>query len=97
MGRYPAGLDHLQQALTLFRELGDRHGQVEALRDLGDALRGTGRHEQAREAWQEALALGEALQIPEADEVRSRLAALPDEPDQPTSSGIPGAEGNRYG
>jgi DNA-binding SARP family transcriptional activator/tetratricopeptide (TPR) repeat protein len=97
LGRYPAGLDHLQQALTLFRELGDRHGQVEALRDLGDALRGTGRHEQAREAWQEALALGEALQIPEADEVRSRLAALPDEPDQPTSSGIPGAEGSRYG
>jgi len=77
--RYPEALDHQQQALALYRKLGDRRGQAEALRDLGDALRALGRHQQAREAWQEALGLCEALQIPEADEVRTRLAALPAE------------------
>jgi len=47
------------------------------LRDLGDALLGLGRQQQAREAWQEALELCEALQIPMADEVRDRIARLP--------------------
>jgi tetratricopeptide (TPR) repeat protein len=79
LGRYPEALAHQQQALARFRELGNRRGQAEALRDLGDALLGLGRHQQAREAWQEALGLCEALQIPEGDEVRTRLAALPAE------------------
>jgi tetratricopeptide (TPR) repeat protein len=79
VGRYREAIDPHQQALTLYRELGDRYGQAETLRDLGDALRGLGRHQQARQAWQEAFGLCEALQIPEADEVRTRLAALPAE------------------
>src|SRR6266508_816014 len=94
--RYPEAVDHHQQALTLFRELGDRVGQAEMLRDLGDALRGLGRQQQAREAWQEALELCEALEIPEADEVRDRLARLPagsDEPDEPAAAGESTATG----
>ena len=94
--RYPEAVDHHQQALTLFRELGDRVGQAEVLRDLGDALRGLGRQQQAREAWQEALELCEALEIPEADEVRDRLARLPagsDEPDEPAAAGESTATG----
>jgi tetratricopeptide (TPR) repeat protein len=70
-------IDHHHQALSLFRELGDRWGQAETLQELGDALLGLGRHQQAREAWQEALELCEALQIPEPGDVRARLTELP--------------------
>lgn len=47
----------LQDALTVYRDLGSRHAQVEALQSLGDGLRAVARHQQARAAWQEALAI----------------------------------------
>jgi tetratricopeptide (TPR) repeat protein len=77
LGRHLEAIDHHYQALSLFRELGDRWGQAETLRDLGDALIGLGRHQQACEAWQETLELCKALQIPEPGDVRARLAELP--------------------
>jgi hypothetical protein len=60
---WPA-IDHYQHALTLHCELGDRHGQAEGLRDLGDALLRVGHRERTRQVWQEALELCEALPIP---------------------------------
>jgi hypothetical protein len=43
------------------------------LRDLGNALEAVRRLDEARTALQESLVLFEALQLPEAGEVRSRL------------------------
>jgi len=73
---YQDALACQHDSLRLFRELGERHGQAEALRDLGDALLALGRSRQARQAWHEALEIFQALQVPEADRVLSRLAAL---------------------
>jgi tetratricopeptide (TPR) repeat protein len=85
--RLREAIDHHQRALAIFGELGGRHDQVETLRDLGDALLAAGRPQQARQVWQEALALCEAMQIPEADEVRVRLGALPALASNPESAG----------
>jgi tetratricopeptide (TPR) repeat protein len=90
LGRYPEAVDHQQQALALFRELGDRHSQAEVLRDLGDALLGLGHSQQARATWHDALGLCEALQIPEADEVRTRLATPSAEPAASEPGDTPG-------
>ncbi len=80
LGRYEGAIACQQDSLTIFRELGDRHGEAEALRDLGDALRATGRNSEAEAGWREALTICEALEIPEADEIRDRLATLPNPP-----------------
>jgi len=79
-GRYPEAIACQQDSLIIRRELGDRHGEAEALRDLGDALRATGRNSEAEAGWREALTICEALEIPEADEIRERLATLPNPP-----------------
>ena len=60
-GRYEQAASHHQEALTLFRELGDRAGEAEALNGLGDALLASGQPEDARA--QHAIALGLASQI----------------------------------
>jgi tetratricopeptide (TPR) repeat protein len=76
-GRPAEAITCHQDSLTLFRELGDPQGERWSLRDLGDALRAVGRDVEAAAAWREALAICQALQIPEADEMRNRLATLP--------------------
>ena len=75
MGRHQQALVCLREALLLVGELGNRRAQTVVLRDLGDALQAVGRDPEARDAWREGLAIGEALQIPEADEIRDRLSA----------------------
>jgi len=89
LGQFPQAIASLRESLALRRELGDRHGQVEALRHLAEALRAVAQHREAQAAWQEALELCEALQIPEADEVRSRLVALPAEETEPETPQAP--------
>jgi DNA-binding SARP family transcriptional activator len=79
LGRYDDALDCQRESLAVYREVGDRYGQAEALRDLGDVLRALGRRERAQKAWWESLAIFEELRVPEADEIRTRLAALPAE------------------
>ncbi|HZD68459.1 MAG TPA: BTAD domain-containing putative transcriptional regulator [Actinomycetes bacterium] len=77
LGRHQEALDCQRQSLAIFQELGDRYGQAEALRDLGDALVSVGRWQRARLAWREALVIFEALQVPETDDLRARLATTP--------------------
>jgi DNA-binding SARP family transcriptional activator len=74
-GQYGRALACHQESVAIFRELGDRYGQAEALRDLGAALVSAGHHQRARTAWQEALATFDQLGVPEADDLRARLAA----------------------
>jgi tetratricopeptide (TPR) repeat protein len=76
LGRLQEAFEHQTESLKLFQELGDRYGQAEALRDLGDILIANGHPHDARASWLEALSLCEAMNIPEADEIRDRLAPL---------------------
>ena len=85
-GRHDEAIACQEESLTIFREIGYRPGEAEALRDLGDALQAVGRGQQAGAAWQDALVICETLQIPEADELRDRLATLLSEVAQPRAS-----------
>jgi tetratricopeptide (TPR) repeat protein len=49
------------QALAVCRQAGDRHGEAETLRDLGDLSGAIGRHETARQLWRQALVIADDL------------------------------------
>jgi len=76
LGRHGEAIARLRESLAIFRELGARRDQAVVLRELGDALRDAGLGHEVRPVLEEALAISEALQIPEADEIRDRLAGL---------------------
>jgi tetratricopeptide (TPR) repeat protein len=67
-----------ERALILYRETGDRFYEAETLTQLGDTRRAAGDLAQAREDWQQALAIFNDLQHPNADKVRVRLASTSD-------------------
>ena len=50
-GDYPAAAQALEQALGIYRDLGDRLGQANALSDLGDVRRLTGDYPAAARTW----------------------------------------------
>ncbi|HEV2237845.1 MAG TPA: AAA family ATPase [Ktedonobacterales bacterium] len=50
---------HYRQALELAHELGDQAQEAEALKQLGDLLEGSARYDEARGAYEHALALGQ--------------------------------------
>jgi DNA-binding SARP family transcriptional activator/Tfp pilus assembly protein PilF len=77
LGRHDEALASQRESLAIFRELDDHYGQAEALRDIGDVLLALGHHQQARASWLEALEIFAELEVPEAEEVRARLAAMP--------------------
>jgi tetratricopeptide (TPR) repeat protein len=56
-----AAQSHSEQALTIFREIGDRHGQGYGLTYLGHALVGLDELEAAAEAYDEAMRLRREL------------------------------------
>jgi tetratricopeptide (TPR) repeat protein len=64
-----------QRALGIARELGHRRNEADTLTRLGDTHHAVGDLPQAREAWQHALAILDDLHIPEADQVRAKLAS----------------------
>jgi tetratricopeptide (TPR) repeat protein len=86
LGRYAEAIAFQQDSVTLFRELGDRWGEAASLRDLGDALRAVEHDVEAEATWQEALAICEALQISEADEIQERLVGLRPQAAEPPGS-----------
>ena len=54
-GDYPAAAQALEQALDIYRDLGDRLGQANALRELGIVRRLTGDYPAAAQAQEQAL------------------------------------------
>ncbi len=61
-------------ALAVAEQIGDRYEQARAHYGLGCAHAAAGGTDPARRHWQQALAIYAGLGVPEADEVRSRLA-----------------------
>jgi tetratricopeptide (TPR) repeat protein len=79
---------HFECALGLCREYGDRSSEAEILTHVGDARHAAGELPQARQAWQQALAIYDDVQHPGADKVRAKLAAsLPPAPGLPVACG----------
>jgi tetratricopeptide (TPR) repeat protein len=60
-GRYRDATDHLQQALSLATEIGDRFGETNALLNLGIVSQRQGHYQQATNYLQRALALAREI------------------------------------
>jgi len=65
-----------ERALAIFRNAGSRSEAAEVLSKLGEIWQDTGELPRARQAWQQALAILEDLDLPQAGDVRARLAGL---------------------
>jgi transcriptional regulator with XRE-family HTH domain/tetratricopeptide (TPR) repeat protein len=63
-----------QHALTLHRQAGDHFYEADTLSHLGDIWHAASEPAQARQAWQQALAIFDNLQDPNADLIRAKLA-----------------------
>jgi hypothetical protein len=70
----------LREALSLTRDLGSPYYQAEVLAHLGQAAEQAGDLAAARAHYAEASALYEAVEDPQAEVIRSRLAALAEPP-----------------
>jgi tetratricopeptide (TPR) repeat protein len=66
------------QAIDLFQELGDRYNEAHSQTRLGDVRHAAGDLDAAGAAWQRALTILTDLDHPDADEVRTKLRAVPD-------------------
>ena len=74
LGRHDQALDFDRRSVSVFRDLGDQHLLAEALTQLGDHLQDSGSPQEARAAWQEALAILDDLRHSAAGQVRARLS-----------------------
>jgi tetratricopeptide (TPR) repeat protein len=74
LGDHAESIACYQRALDLYREVGDRWGQAETLGHTGDVHHAAGHRQQACQAWEEALAILEDLQHPDAGQIRAKLA-----------------------
>ena len=73
LGHFAKAARCYQQAICLYVELGDRHGQAEALDHLGDMRRAAGSPQAAIATWRQALDILDALQHPDAGQIREKL------------------------
>ena len=78
LGQVETAIDYYQQALAIDREIGYRQGEAADLNNLGMAYRDLGEIERARDHLTQALAIYEVIKSPAAEEVRGRLAELPE-------------------
>jgi tetratricopeptide (TPR) repeat protein len=74
LGNFAEAAAHFEFALGLCRDRGNRYAEAEILNHLGDARHAAGELPQARQAWQQALAIHDAIQHPDAAKVRAKLA-----------------------
>jgi len=63
-GDYPAAAASLTEALAMFRDLGHRGGQAEALNHLAEVLARSGDSRQARDHYAQALAIAREISTP---------------------------------
>ncbi|MFB7209760.1 BTAD domain-containing putative transcriptional regulator [Streptomyces sp. NPDC056255] len=78
MGQYAEAVDSYRQCRDGFHRFGNRYGEADALRNLGESLHKAGNPEAAREAWRDALVILDELDHPDADPVRELLLTSAD-------------------
>jgi tetratricopeptide (TPR) repeat protein len=86
LGRLEEAISCLRTAVGLIEVLRTGYYQTTMLVHLGDAYHAAGQLPQARQAWQEALAILEDLNHSDADQVRARLDG-----EEPPVTGVPAA------
>ncbi|MEV3923152.1 AfsR/SARP family transcriptional regulator [Actinomadura coerulea] len=75
-GRYPAAIEHLQRAGGLAARIGVPYEIGKALESLGTAFLHVEGRDKTREYWQQAAQIFESLDLPEAEDLRTRLRHL---------------------
>ena len=81
LGHHAQAITCYQQALDLFRDLGDRYDEADTLTHLGDTHHAAGDPDAARDAWQQALTILDELDHPDADARPRQTPPPPDPPD----------------
>jgi tetratricopeptide (TPR) repeat protein len=76
LGDHAEAITCYQHALTLYRDVGARYNEANTLTHLGDTHHATGNSTAARSAYQQALTILDDLDHPNADNVRTKLAAV---------------------
>ncbi|PMR62148.1 hypothetical protein C1A38_05285 [Verrucosispora sp. ts21] len=76
LGRYRDAVAPLQEAVRLRNRLADQYEEAETLVDLGDGLHELRDAAAARDAWQRAFDILQALVHPAAEDVQLKLAAV---------------------
>jgi tetratricopeptide (TPR) repeat protein len=77
LGESEDALPYVEQGLALAREIGERYVEAYALTALGHVLGALGQHDRARAAYQQSLALRQAMgHATEATETQAGLARL---------------------
>jgi DNA-binding SARP family transcriptional activator/tetratricopeptide (TPR) repeat protein len=75
LGDFAQAAAHFERALEQSRDHGDRLTEGSIQSHAGDARHDAGELSQAREAWQQALAIYDDLQHPDAGKLRTKLAS----------------------
>jgi predicted negative regulator of RcsB-dependent stress response len=93
LGQHTQALDCYQRAIALYRQLRNRYYEAGTLARLGDTQHTMGDTDTARATWRHSLDMLDDLRHPDAEPVRTKLAALesgpsplPHPPAGPTSS-----------
>jgi len=86
-GDLPGAVRCFDQALGLYRALGNRYYLAMTLVHLGETHRTAGHPDLARRAWREALDIFTDLRSPDAEQLRRRLAGLMTPSDQDRTPG----------
>jgi tetratricopeptide (TPR) repeat protein len=73
---YDKAIDYYEKQLWIAREIGDRIGEANGLFNMSTSLHARGDREAATERMEEALAIFEAMEVPEAERARNSLSEL---------------------
>jgi DNA-binding SARP family transcriptional activator len=78
LGNHARAAAHFEFALRLCQDYGYRFAEAQILSHIGDARHAADELPQARQAWQQALAIYDDIQHPAVGEVRTKLASTED-------------------
>jgi tetratricopeptide (TPR) repeat protein len=73
LGDHPTAIACYNEALGLFRDLGDRYSEAQTLARLGDTHAAADNPDDARAAWLQAAMILDDIDHPDAKEVRAKL------------------------
>jgi tetratricopeptide (TPR) repeat protein len=76
LGDFARAIEYFESALGLCRDHGDRLFEGAILNHIGDVRHAAAELPQARQAWQQALAIYDDIQHPDADKIRAKLAGI---------------------
>jgi tetratricopeptide (TPR) repeat protein len=76
LGNLTHALTCYEHALGLFRDLSDRYQEADTLTHIGDAHHATGDNQSARTSWEQAHTILVAIDHPDAELVRAKLASI---------------------